>query len=151
MSTKSAVWYVPAAEYACVVVPVVVAPTAPSPNAQKRFTAQFVDVSVNVAACPALRAGRGHRVGRDGAGDETFGSAVMTIANGSPDALLMTEAKTRTGWSLVNSTQRFVSVVPATPGNVPPSSRRLLHEPVRADGDRAARELASRRPSGSSR
>ena len=34
----------------------------------------------------------------------------------------MTEANTRIGWSLVNSIQRFASVVPDTPGNAPPSS-----------------------------
>ena len=74
LSTKRAVWYVPAAEYVCVVVPVVFVSTAPSPNAQKRFTGEFVDVSVNVAAWPGSRAGRRHRVGRDG-GRQTGRSA----------------------------------------------------------------------------
>jgi len=52
-------------------------------------------------------------------------SSVATMANGSPEAFAMTDAKARTGWSAVNSSQRFVSVVPATPGKVPPSSRRF--------------------------
>ena len=57
-----------------------------------------------------------------GAAGADAGSAVISTANGSPEPLLMTDAKARTGWSLVNSIQRFVSVEPATPGNVPLSS-----------------------------
>ncbi len=104
----------PGAAYVCWTTPDPAALNAPSPKAQNRLTGAPDDVSVSVTGCPVA-----------GLADTVYdadGSAVMTIANGSPEALLMTEANARTGWSLVNSNQRFVSVVPRTPGNAPLSS-----------------------------
>lgn len=51
-------------------------------------------------------------------------SAVATMAKGSPDALWITEAYARSGWSLRNSIQRFASVVPAAPGTLESSTCR---------------------------
>src|SRR5664279_1782889 len=48
-------------------------------------------------------------------------------AKGSPEALLIIVAYASTGWLLVNSSQRFVSVVPATPGKSPLSSATWLN------------------------
>jgi hypothetical protein len=51
--TKCEVRYVPAAAYVCCTVAPEVA-VSPSPKAQSCSVGAFVDVSVNVAACPAL-------------------------------------------------------------------------------------------------
>src|ERR1035437_10691556 len=95
----------------------------PSPNDQNRLRGVLLDVSVKTTAWPTVGFAEMPYAATGAAPAGFVGSAVMTIANGSPEPLLMTEAKARTGSSLVNSIQRFVSVVPATPGNVPLSSR----------------------------
>ena len=115
-----------------------------------KLVGPFVAVDVKVAGWPAV--GLAETVKEaTGTPDEAPGSETAVSANGSPETLLMTEAKERIGWSLVNSRKRFVSA--RETGGAKSVEKRLicLNLRGRCRARTRRRRRACRPPSGGSR